>query len=181
MENIGEKKPFIITNAVIKEGICSYGYEIGSGPCEGDRIKNRMGSSEVHNDMIDAFHSLQPHLAVLDDAFTTGAGFDEIQGEDAIHHYSVSGFTVVGSDENEGFILMGEKWVRHGSITLKTPKITKASSYPHFEELLEAIEGARQEVELYMGGKAAPKYIQPELGFQNTGDASGGDEFDNPM
>lgn len=69
-EKIEEKKPFIILNAKIKEGICEYSYEINSGPCEGDQIKGRRGINMIHDDLANCFKELNVHLAILDDAFT---------------------------------------------------------------------------------------------------------------
>jgi hypothetical protein len=172
-----EKKPIIITKAHIKEDVCKYGYEINSGPCEGDKIPNRTGVSIIHEDMKEAFERLKPHLAILDDAFKEKEMSFEEMSEESARNFSVSGFHVSGIDENEGYVIVGEKWVTQGTISLETPKISKGSAYPHWKDLFEAIENARTEVYLYMNGKSAPKYEQTEINFTNEDNG----EFDNPM
>ncbi|MBX3253950.1 MAG: hypothetical protein KF862_07390 [Chitinophagaceae bacterium] len=171
-----EKKPFIILNAKVKEGICEYSYEINSGPCEGDQVKGRKGINIVHDDLTDAFSKLDVHLAILDDAFIDQElSLEEMEKE--TKSFRVYGFRVSGTDENEGFILSGEKWVKYGSVGIDSPKITKASAYPYWQELCDAMEAARNEVQGYMNGKSAPKMEQTEINFS----APGGDDFNNPM
>ena len=120
-EKIEEKKPFIILNAKIKEGICEYSYEIYSGPCEGDQIKGRRGINMIHDDLANCFKELNVHLAILDDAFT-GKTLSEFENSDSEGLFSVYGFKVTGTEENEGYVLQGEKWVKHGNISLESPK-----------------------------------------------------------
>lgn len=178
-------KPVIITNASIKEELCNYGYEINTGPCKGDKISNRKGSALVHEDMNHAFNELDKHLAFIDDAFSfmkkSPSNIDELaKYEEIISNFNVTGFKVHGTDENEGYILLGDKYVSQGTISLETPKITKQSGYVFFDDLAEQIEACRTEVEAYMNGKATPKLEQGDL-FAAAAGAEGGNEFDNPM
>ncbi len=173
-------KPVAITNAAIKEGLCNYGYEILTGAGKGDKIPNRKGSNLVHEDMNTAFSNLNVHLAVLDDAFKfikTVKTLDDMAAHDVTELFRVTGIKVQGSDENEGYILIGEKYVDMGSISLESPKITATSGYKHFDELKESIESVIYEVEQYMEGKAAPKLEQGSLYFETQSGA----EFDNPV
>ena len=174
-------KPYLITSASIKEELCNYSYEINTGLCAGDKV-TRKGSAIVHHDMLEAFTQLDCHLANLDDAFTSLAikpnSLDEMMGHDLTHNFTVTGFKVQGTDENEGFVLIGDKWVSHGTIGLETPKISKSSAYAYFDELKEAIEKCRYEVEQYMNGKAVPKTEQGELPFPDKAEDT---DFDNPM
>ncbi len=172
-----EKKPYIIISAKIKDGVCEYSYEINSGPCEGDQVKGRKGINIVHEDLTTSFSELNVHLAILDDAFTEAG--DDLSLADmarATNSFTVTGFKVSGTEDNESFSLIGEKWVKHGSIALESPKISKASAYPFYSELQESMEAARNEVLAYMNGKSAPKYEQTEMEF--SGDIG---EFNNPM
>lgn len=181
--NIVAEKPIVITNAVIKEAQCNYGYEIRTGPCAGDKLPTRKGANMVHDDMITAFRSLNVHLAIIDDAFKYSGeqleSLDQYRNHDIVDIFSVTGFKVQGTDENEGYVIVGEKWVHHGSIALETPKITSSSNYEFYEELKEAVETAKTEVEQYMNGKQAPKDNQPELPF-GSGDEEI-NEFNTPM
>lgn len=176
------EKPIVITAATIKDDQCNYGYEIKTGPGAGDKIPTRKGSSFVHEDMLNSFLALRIHLAIIDDAFkyskvkvTTP---DAMQDHEITELFTLTGFKISGSEENEGYILIGEKWVTHGSISLETPKMSSSSGYPFFSELKEAVENARTEVEQYMNGKSAPvddDEKMPELPFPSEGD----DEFKN--
>lgn len=177
-----EQKTVAITAASIKEELCNYGYEIVLGPCAGDKIPNRKGSAIVHNDMIDAFAKLNVHLAIIDDAFKySGVQLESI--DDAAEYeitqlFTVTGFRINGTEENEGYIIIGDKYVTLGVIGVETLKISKSSGYTYFEELKEAIENARHEVELYMNGKASSKADQPELPFPSADDDK---EFESPL
>ncbi|MGN6435979.1 MAG: hypothetical protein ACTHMM_05570 [Agriterribacter sp.] len=175
-EDVKEKKPFIIINAKVKEGICNYGYEINSGPTEGDRVKDRKGVNMVHDDLTEAFSNLDVHLAILDDAFL-GQNLTLKDMEKQTKSFRVYGFKVSGKDENEGFVLHGEKWVKYGSEDFDSPKITKASAYPFWKELCDAMETARSEVQGYMNGKSAPKMEQTSMDFS----AKDNGDFNNPI
>lgn len=187
-QKLGEimTKPAIITNAIIKEEQCNYGYEIMTGPCKGDKVPNRKGSALVHEDMNNAFAEMDKHLAYIDDAFSfmkkAPGNIDELaKYDEIIGNFKVVGFKVNGSDENEGFILIGDKYVNLGSIGLETPKISKSSGYQFFDELQETVENCRTEVEAYMNGKCTPKMEQGSLDFDMAGADGGGNEFDNPI
>lgn len=174
-------KPILITNATIKESICSYGYEINAGPCSGDQVKNRQGSQIVHEDMEKCFAALNVHLAILDDHFMgpehMAMNMTLDQMADEASQYFISGFKVKGQDENESFTLLGGKYVKHGSISLESPKISKTNAYPFWEELSESMAAARTEVEKYMEGKAAPKFEQTAMEFH----AEDNNDFENPI
>jgi hypothetical protein len=174
------QKPVAITNASIKDGMCNYGYEILTGAGAGDKIPNRKGSNIVHEDMHAAFKQLDVHLAVIDDAFKFNAShltaLDDMSAHDITAEFTVTGFKLTGKEENEGFILLGEKYVTTGSISLETPKINAGSNYPFFEELSASVGLAVEEVELYMNGKCQPKMEQGKL-F----DKEDNGEFDKPI
>jgi hypothetical protein len=173
-------KPVLITKASIKEALCNYDYEINQGPCKGDKL-GRKGSLIIHDDLEISIKSLNPYLADIDGAFSQlemKGSIENLREHEATDNYHVNGIKIVGTDENEGIILIGDKWVSHGSISLETPKITKASNYMFFDELKAAIEIVRDEVMLYMDGKCAPHLVQSEMEF-NPNEDNG--EFDKPM
>jgi hypothetical protein len=178
-----EVKPLVITNAVIKERLCNYGYEIKTGPGAGDKIPNRKGSAFIHHDMVFAFSELNIHLAIIDDAFKPLGidDFREMENHEAIESFSVIGFKITGSEGDEGYILIGEKWVSQGGIGLETPKITATSNYPFFSELKEKVEAVRNEIELYMNGKCEGVEKMPELPFPESIDKKDNNDFENPM
>lgn len=183
MEDILEEviKPYAITQASIKEDLCNFAYEVLLGPMAGSKVPNHKGSAMVHQDMLNAFQELEVHLAISVDEFKyIVKKYDSLEKLDS-HEirglFSVSGFKISGDDENKGFIVIGEKYGTFGSISVESPKITKATNYPFFEQLKESIERVVEEVELYMTGKSAPKEDMPELPFPKED----GDEFNNPQ
>ena len=174
------QKPLVILNASIQEGKCNYGYEIKTGPTAGDKITGRKGSAYCHEAMDKAFIAMNVHLAIIDDAFlhVEVNDLESMRGNELTGKFHVNEFKVTGKEENEGFIITGEKWVSTGSISLTSPKITKTSNYPFFDDLQECIEAARIEVEAYNSGTSANKIEQGAFDF---GMKHEGNEFDNPI
>lgn len=156
-----EQKPYQIMSASIKEQKCNYGYEIKTGPTAGDKIPTRKGEAIIHDDMDNAFYELKVFLAIADDAFkhvfTELPELDELKTHEITQEFTVTGFKVQGNEEDEGYSLVGEKYVSLGILGVDTPKINHSSNYKFFEELKDAVSNARNEVELYMNGKSAPK------------------------
>ena len=69
------------------------------------------------------------------------------------------GFSIAGSEENEGVTISGSKDGKYGTVNLNTP-FTKYSSdeYPFVSELAEDIQKCHYEVEQYLfEGKRAPE------------------------
>jgi hypothetical protein len=58
------EKTIEIRGAKVKDGFCSYSYELKTGPTAGDSC-NRSGASIIHDDLKIAFSKLDPHLAVI--------------------------------------------------------------------------------------------------------------------
>jgi SpoU rRNA methylase family enzyme len=175
-------KPYEITSASIKEQKCNYGYEIKTGPTAGDKIPTRKGEAIIHQDMNDAFAALKVHLAIADDAFRHVFDelpeLDELTAHEITQEFTVTGFKTTGTEEDEGYFLIGDKYVTLGVMGVDTPKITAGSNYKFFEELSDAISNARKEVELYMNGKNGEEDNQPELPFGSETIKTSADEFD---
>lgn len=158
---IGENtKALQITSASIKDDFCNYSFDILTGTGVGD-THNVKGKGIIDPDMHEALRKFNVHLAIIDDAFVN-SGIDVKQVEPLENHeltdrYIVTGFKIKGSQENESIILMGSKYVSQagGRIELETPKIPldSLSSYKWYNELKEAADAARNEVELYKEGK----------------------------
>jgi hypothetical protein len=173
-------KPVLITKASIKEDLCFYDYEINEGPCKGDKL-GRKGSLIIHDDLKVAMEKLACFIADIDGAFfhvdKPSTMFD-LENHQYTGEYYATGVKIVGTDDNEGYILIGGKWVSHGAIGLETPKIGKASNYIFFDELKAAIDLVRNEVIEYMNGKCAPHLVQAEMEFKAE---EKDDSFDKPM
>jgi hypothetical protein len=179
--------PYEITSASIKEQKCNYGYEIKTGPTAGDKIPTRKGEAIIHEDMSSTFHALKVHLAIADDAFKHVFDelpeLDELRSHEITQEFTVNGFKTTGTEEDEGYFLIGDKYVSIGLMGVDTPKITASTNYKFFDELREDISNAKNEVEMYMNGKSAPKDDdedpnQLKLPF-NSGLKTSADEFDD--
>lgn len=169
-ELLRDEREFNITAAQIKDGFCHYTFEILRGIGEGD-THNVKGSGLVKDDMLDAFARFNVHMAVIDDAFkNSGTEIDDIDNfhnHELTANYHVSGFKIKGSEDNESIVLTGTKYVQsvRGRVNLETPKIPldSLSSYHWYNELKTAADKARQEVELYKGGKYTPVEVEQEI------------------
>lgn len=158
-------KLFKITSATLNDDLCNYSYEITDGIQTGDTHSVK-GKGIVEADMRTAFHALNVHLAIIDDIYEhKGISVDspeELTNDESVALYHVTGFQVKGSDEDESVIIKGTKYVSSsaGRLDIVTPKIPLGdfSSYKWHNELKAAVDNARNEVELYKGGKC----VQPE-------------------
>lgn len=178
-----QQRPYKITGASIKEGLCNFSYEVLSGPMKGSKVPNHKGGSLVHQDMINAFQKLEVHLATAVDEFKyiikKYDNLEKLENHEIRGLFSVSGFRIQGQDENEGFIILGEKYGTFGSIAIESPKISSSSNYPFFNELKLSLYNCVNEVYHHLvDGKSAPKLEQGEFEFDSSNE---GGEFDNPI
>lgn len=159
-EGTMELKPFIVTSGTIKDDLCNYSYEVKHGIGIGDVVKVA-GKGIIDEDMRIAFYKLSVHLGIVDDVFKHAGiqlnDLKEARKHDLSKLYLVTGFKIKGSEENERVILIGTKQVdcSNGEMAIESPEIeiSRLSSYTWAEELREAVEEARTEIELYRGGK----------------------------
>lgn len=166
LEAVSDKE-FEIKGASLKDQLCNYSYELLQGKTKGDTI-NIKGVHVVHDDMIQTFDDLHVFLAHLDGAFRDANNqtpLSELEAEDLVALYSVSGFKITGVEENKSIILVGQKEVKEGSISFDAPKIKLNGNYLYIEELTQRTNAAIAEVEAYMGGKLAPQYEQSVMNF----------------
>lgn len=153
-------KPLAIISAAITDEFCNYSYEVRSGTGKGD-IHSIKGKGIVDADMGIAFFALSVHLAVIDDIFKhsgeTITNIKALRAHELAAKYNVTGFKIKGGEENESVILVGTKEVSCSGqfMSLETPKIPldEHSSYKWVQELKEAVDAARFEVEEYRNGK----------------------------
>lgn len=155
-----KNRDYIINSAIIKDGLCNYEFEIISGVGAGDK-HNVKGSGIIDDDMSSAFAIFNTHLAYIDDVFkhsgTDVNDIDQMHSHDFSFLYQVSGFKIRGGKDNESIILIGSKSVScsGGRIEMASPRIPldNLSSYQWYNELKQAADKARKEVELYKEGK----------------------------
>lgn len=163
------KKPFQVISASVTDGYCNYSLEHLTGFKIGEITNHKKGKLIAHDDLHKALTRMNVHLAVIDDIFKHAGidvtNIDKMHSHDFTWLYSVTGFKIQGKDENEGVILIGTKAVSgSGRFSLETHKIAldKSSSYKWYNELREAVEHARYEVEQYNAGKGTLQEAEEE-------------------
>jgi len=168
LENL-EGKSIEIRSASLRDQLCNYSYELLTGKTKGDAI-NRKGVHIVHDDLIQQFKELDVFLAHIDGCFRDANNqtpLSELEAEDSLALYEVSGFKLSGVEENKSIILVGHKEVTQGTISFETPKIKlSGSTYLYIEELTQRLYATIEEVEQYMEGKAAPQFEQAVMSFE---------------
>lgn len=199
LENL-EKPPYLIIEAALKDGFCNYTYEVAKGLGEGDKHAVK-GSGLVKDDMNNAFHAFNVHLACIDDVFKHSGieieNIDDYHTHELAGLYSVTAFSIKGSEESESIILTGTKYLSCGGrIQIPSPKIPldNLSSYKWYNELKAAADRAREEVALYKEGKYEPVEVEEpvkpthkqltigdaiEDNQNNGGDEGSDDDFEN--
>jgi hypothetical protein len=122
----------------------------------------------VHEDLKLAFQKLHTHLAILTDEVTTPKKKDFESCE--FPEFEVRGFSIGGSDENEGVTISGSKEGKYGLVNLNTPFCKwENAEYPFSRELTNEVYSAIHEVEAYLfEGKRAPE-TQMSMDFGEEG------------
>lgn len=159
----GMISPYKITAASLKDDICNYTYEITSGVGEGD-VHNVKGKGIAKDELLDAFRNFNVHLACIDDVFKhrgiTVENLDAYRNHELAALYQVTGFKIKGHGDDESIVLVGMKSITAtgGRIEIETPKIPmdRLSSYTWYNELLEAADYARKQVDAYKCGNYIP-------------------------
>jgi hypothetical protein len=182
-------RDYIIMDAVIKDDLCNYSFEITNGNGLGDTHSVK-GSGLVKDTLLKAFSKFNVHLAVIDDAFKRSnieiAAIDKEHGHDLTGFYQVNGFKIKGSKGNENIILIGSKYLSTagGRMEIQTPKIPldNLSSYQWYNELRDAAKRAREEVALYKEGNYTPvetlEVEEDDPRQMSLADAISDDQFD---
>lgn len=113
----------------------------------------------VHEDLQNSFSILHKHLAILCDDIPCRAKAIDSWEFDNVSDYTVRGFSIGGSDENEGVTISGSKEAKHGLVNLNSPfQKWEGSEYKYIDDLSEHIERCIYEVEQYLfHGKRAPE------------------------
>lgn len=176
--------PVRITAATIKDGFCTYYYDLKVNETVTDKLKRNSGLL-VHIDLLNAFKKLNPHLAVIceeinafditdiekivssdDEEAYDKLPDDEKKISDIMSQYSVTGFTIDSTGENEGVSLVGTKKLSTGEpLKLDAPKKKYNGNYHFINEFRVAVDACVFEVSEYMNGKGAPIMVQTDMDF----------------
>jgi hypothetical protein len=126
---------------------------------------NKIDANKAHEDLITAFASLNPHMAIIAEQVRTQEKSNKIVAKDFIHKddtiildaIKVTGIAV-GGDDLEGVTLIGTRKLKDGSILNIVSPFTKyhESPYAFAEELMQDVQVVISEVEEYLDGKHAP-------------------------
>lgn len=131
------------------------------------------GKNLVHKDLRAAFNALVPHLAILcEQKEADGVILIEKFPEDAFSTFDASGYSVGGSDENEGVTIVGKRFLKSNKVLNLVAPFTMYNNeneeYQHAFELQQAIDACNYEVEQYLTAKKWA-IVQQELPFdENT-------------
>jgi hypothetical protein len=176
-KNIGDGKRIEIRSATLDGDFLQYGYDIIIDANTKDSVPKRKGGRIVHDDLKAKFKKLVAHLPAICEEIPEGdiVDIDDIEPFNADLHdegslpfkvsrFRVQSYSLKSSGENETVTINGQKQLSNGEwIGMDSYPVRWDSEYGFINELKVAIEELNHEVELYMGGKTAPRMIQPEI------------------
>ncbi len=162
-----------IKKASLKDDALEIEYdEIINDPEQGPVINTfkLKGGNRPHDDLKKAFEVLRFHTAMICEQvppcpeMTVSNKKKEITAMlNALHDHeivkaiTVSGFTIGGSDENEGVTLIGQRALKSGQVLNLVAPFTKwESDYKYAADLYPEVAVAIQECLEYLKGKYAP-------------------------
>lgn len=153
-----EKELFIVQGTLADEH-CNYGIQINTEPTKG-MVHNVKGKPLiVHDDLRDAFQKFRAHFAALCDKVGDVDTFSELENSAEVELCHVTGFKIKGAGESETISLIGSyhSMNAQGRIECSTNYIPlDAAEYKWYNELREAADLVRSEIEEYNGGKCTP-------------------------
>lgn len=120
----------------------------------------------IHEDLVNAFKSLDKHLAVLCEGIKCPKALDRI-GDDDLLVFTAKGISIGGSGDDEGIVISGMREGTYGIINLVTPfQKYSTSDYQHINDLRSEVAKCVFEVIEYLfEGKRAPD-AQLEIEFE---------------
>lgn len=119
------------------------------------------GRNLPHPDLLHAFSLLRSHLAIICSQLDgKDADLKEIEeNEQFLEKFNVTGFSIGGSGESEGVVLIGNKNIKRGTLNLVSAFIKFEDTnnpYEYQDELSHLINHGVDEANLYVEGKIAP-------------------------
>lgn len=128
-----------------------------------DSSVNEEHKDPAHKDLADAFAGLRVHAALISE-YLKSKQVKDISNPDPelISPFNVTGYTLVGGDEDPGVILTATKVLSTGKVlmfntpTEKLQPADKSAGYEFHEQLEKAIDRCNTEMKAYLDGKHAP-------------------------
>ncbi len=131
----------------------------------------RKSSQVIHADLKIALSALKAHLIIICEQPEAGQVDDIYNAAGyAFDNYEVTGYTIGGSDENEGVTIIGKKLLKTGQVLNLIAPFTKyedEDGYKYGNALSQEIMGCDHEVLAYLDGKWG--IVQQEFGFDEEG------------
>lgn len=138
---------------------------------------NLSDGHKAHEDLINAFASLNVHIAIITEQVRTQEKSNKIIARDFVHKddiaildaIKVNGIAI-GGDDMEGAVLIGSRKLKDASVLNIVSPFTKYhdSTYAFAEELMQDVEVAKNEVHDYLNGKHAPdEQLELELAAES--------------
>lgn len=165
-----------IQNAKIRSRLfLSYAYTAKENEVE-NKIKQD-SDAPIHDDLERSFDNLIPHFIIITEesevtekirnVITRDPDEDFILPEDIEKKYKVTGISITGSEDNEGVVISGMKFLKTGkSVSFSTPdKKFDDEEYEFSQELYDAVEHLKNEVLEYMDGKHGTRHVVGTLNF----------------
>lgn len=144
--------------------------EYSESIADGTNTVKKDCTAPVHDDLKNAFSKLDDHLCGLCYQYNSISELD-------IENTKAKGFTIGGSGDNEGVVLIGSRDLDDGSVlNLVSPFKKWDSDYEEISELSEAIETCKHEVKLYLFEAKHKPEAQQELPF---GEEISANQFDD--
>jgi hypothetical protein len=155
-----------IKKVALKDRQITIGYEeVIEDPEHGPSINELTlkGGYPVHQDLIDAMKGLNHHL--MDICEQNHIALDEESQKRITANIVVTGYSIGGSDEDEGVVLIGQRGLDNGQVLNLISPFTKwESDYKGATDLYGEIAMVNQECIAYINGKHAPN-PQLEMDF----------------
>ena len=139
---------------------------------ENDDTVTVEGKNLFHKDLEAALDALVPHLAFLcEQKEADDKTFIEDIPEEIHNVLEVSGYSIGGTDEDEGVTLIGKRFLKSKKVLNLSAPFTKFNNeneeYANAFELQQAIEACNYEVEQYLTAKKWA-IVQQELPFDDS-------------
>ena len=159
-----QEKPLLIVQGTLNDEFCNYGIQINTGPTKGMIHMVKGKPNIVHEDLSDAFQKFRPHLAALSNAYDWSGielnNFQDVTENQLVDLFHVTGFKIKGAGEAESIALFGSyhSMTANGRVNADTDFISleEGSDYQWYNELREAADLVRSEIEQYNNGKCTP-------------------------
>jgi hypothetical protein len=127
-------------------------------------ISKPVGCSEENpnpprKELKEAFAALAIHAALLGEFVSTALvpDFDNVNQE-LIKDFTVTGFTITGSEEDEGVIITAHKKLKNGkSLGFNTPTTRFSDEsenvYPFMDQLIECVDNCKEMLTKHLNGE----------------------------